>query len=160
MQKLLVITLLVILLFTGCSDAQEYSKYNSDIEILNERYSIIRSDVVEGVFFAEAECCNIAEMCGVDEIPISLDEETLEEIKPVKTKQEAVKTARNILEKHQQKKKAADDVVCEIVYFPKDTVWRFEYASEELIDGTVEGGSWFVAIDGNSGRLIKAWGEE
>ena len=143
MKKLFVIVLLLFLV--GCGNISNNDGINKD-------------DFMSDVVITKIERCSV----DWDQIQfsINLDENVLEEIKPIETNQTAIEVGTKIIEKLHEKGDFSEYVLLSIVYSTEDNVWQFEYSldqrnvdNKELIDC----GGLYVAIDGNKGTLIKAW---
>lgn len=155
-MKKLWITLLLLLFLAGCGKQvrDEYS-----VNIVSDAKSVPNKteETVDGIVMIETEDSMVWDE---DMFFFSLDEDVLEEITPIKTKEDAKEVAIAILEKCHTKGKMTDSALCSIAHFSKDNLWRFEYASKEVAFEMADGSAWYVAVDGDKGNFVKAWTEE
>ena len=147
MKRILSLMLLLIV-FTGCSNAQNSDRPNGD-------------DIMGDV------CITEIEWCGTEweqiQFPIDLNEDVLEEIKPIETDRSAIEVAAAIIEKLHERREFSDYTLISVIHSTEDDVWRFEYSIDQRnmdADDLIDCGCLYVAIDGAEGELIKAWLEK
>lgn len=151
MKKIVSMFLIIILLISGCGETSNDNTTNTsgvtDMEMI---------DFIE------------IEQAGIDwnevEFPISSKEIAIPfNIKSIATKEDAIKIGKAIIENCWDNGKFLDFVLLTIVHSTEDNVWRFDYSIDQRNkkDGTLLlCGGFYVAIDGNNGKVIKAWVEE
>lgn len=138
-----IIPLLLLLIFiTGCSCAPE----NSSLE----------GCAMKDIQFTEIDRFNF-EWDRV-EFPIELGEDALEKVTPINTTEDAVYIATSIIEELHNDGRMSEYILLSVTHSKEENIWCFEYSTE--VDTLVECGGLYVAIDGNEGKLIKAWVEE
>lgn len=147
MKKICPLILLLFLL-AGCSNFSNNSIYKKNVNM-------------KDIHITETK------RCGIEwekiQFPIDLNEDALKQIKPLKTNQGAAEVAKNIIEELHRAGKLSEYILTSITHSTEDDVWCFEYSinqQNEDVDNLIDGGSLYVAIDGNKGALIKAWIEE
>ena len=92
------------------------------------------------------------------EFPIELGEDALEKVTPINTTEDAVDIATSIIEELHNDGRMSEYVLLSVTHSKEENIWCFEYSTD--VDTLVECGGLYVAIDGNEGKLIKAWVEE
>ena len=92
------------------------------------------------------------------EFPIELGEDALEKVTPINTTEDAVYIATSIIEELHNDGRMSEYILLSVTHSKEENIWCFEYSTE--VDTLVECGGLYVAIDGNEGKLIKAWVEE
>ena len=92
------------------------------------------------------------------EFPIELGEDALKKVTPINTTEDAVDIATSIIEELHNDGRMSEYVLLSVTHSKEENIWCFEYSTE--VDTLVECGGLYVAIDGNEGKLIKAWVEE
>lgn len=140
--------ILLLFLFAGCSNFSNNSIYKKNVNM-------------KDIHITETEWCGIE--WEKIQFPIDLNEDALKQIKPLKTNQGAAEVAKNIIEELHRAGKLSEYILTSITHSTEDDVWCFEYSinqQNEDVDNLIDGGSLYVAIDGNKGALIKAWIEE
>ena len=94
------------------------------------------------------------------QFPVNLNEDVLEEIKPIETNKAAITVGTKIIEKLHKKAKYAEYVLIGIVHFTENNIWQFEYSLDQRnvgVEDLIDCGGLYVVIDGNEGTLIKSW---
>lgn len=146
---IVIINMLFLVSFVGCN------------EILNKN-SEKRNMEMQEINFIEIESSGIN--WEQIEFPIDLSEiECLNETKSIESKQDAIKIAKTIIEKCHEKDMFCDYTLLSIIYSKNDNIWRFDYSIDQRSkdkSDLMDCGNLYVAIDGNEGKLIKAWIEE
>lgn len=147
MRKILPLILLLFFL-VGCSNASNSNRLNKD-------------DIMKDVYITEIEWCSIE--WDQIQFPVDLNEDILEEIKPIETNKIAIEIANTIIDEFHKNGKLSEYTLISITHSTEDNVWCFEYSIDqrnEDVDNLIDCGCLYVAIDGNEGELIKAWLEE
>lgn len=143
MKKRLLISFLVLFCIVGCTTKLE-------------------SDSVQEFCFCEEDEQNI--MWDQIQFPVDLKGMgTCDSEQEIKYKQQAQKVAVSILESCQDNGEFLDYVLLSITHFTQDNIWRFEYSIDQRTvqpDDLIDSEGLYVAVDGNTGRLIQAWMEE
>ena len=148
-KVVLIFTLLFLLSFDGCNNTSS----NSDIE---------GSTAMQEINLTETEWCGI----NWDQIEFLVDLseiEFIEETKSIETRKDAIEVATTLIEKCHEIGKFSSYTLLSITHSTKDNVWRFDYSIDQRNkdnENLVDCGCLYVAIDGNEGKLIKAWIEE
>ena len=143
MKKIFLIFLLSSLLsLTGCGI----------VEFVNE---LGGNNSISDVVITETEWCDIE--WDQLEFLIDLEEDVLEEIKPIETREDAIAVGTKIIKKIQQKGRYPGYELVSVCHYTEDNVWLFEYAVNANIKNAIDNGGLLIAVNGTEGRLIKAW---
>ena len=159
-MKKLWITLLLLLFLAGCgkavnTDASVDISVSDDFEGRSIMPKVISREVINGIPIEEVEWDKDVPWFE-GEFFFTPDENVLEVIRPIETRETAIEVAETILAKSQENGKYADSVLSSISYSSETNMWRFLYM---LSDGA-DGGDWVVVVDGNKGSFVKAWAGE
>lgn len=159
-MKKLWIALLLTLFLAGCgkavkTDASVDISVSDDFEGRSIMPKVISREVINGIPIEEVEWDKDVPWFE-GEFFFTPDEDVLEVIRPIETKETAIEVAETILAKSQENGKYADSVLSSISYSSETNMWRFLYM---LSDGS-DGGDWVIVVDGNKGSFVKAWAGE
>ena len=150
-MKRIILLIIFILSLVGCGN-------NSNITTREE------NDLMK-----DSEEVHITEIDRFDvdwdklEFNFKLEESVLKEIEPIDSKQAAIDVGTSIIEEIHRNGKLTDYVLLSITHSTEDNIWCFEYSIDQRNaspEELIECGGLYVAIEGNEGKLIKAWIEE
>ena len=170
-MKKLWIALLLLLFLAGCGKAANNTDANADATVsddfeqgvidLSREYKVVSQEVIDGIPVAEVEWRKDVPWLEGDPF-FTPNEDVLEVIRPIETKETAVEVARAILGKYQEKGKNPEETLDSVKYSSKNNLWCFSYYEQEPdeVDTIMLGGGWCIVVDGNKGSFVKAWIEE
>lgn len=175
-MKKLWIALFLLLFLVGCGKAVNDTSPNTDVPVsdgfedgaidhgvidLSREYTVVSQEVIDGIPVAEVEWCNDVPWLEGDPF-FTPDEDVLEVIHPIGTKETAIEVARAILGKYHEKGKIPEETLDSVKYSSKNNLWCFSYYEPEPdeVDTIMLGGGWCIVVDGNKGSFVKAWIEE
>ena len=150
MRKIiLIIVLLISLGLTGC------------VNMHNENSSNIYNENVE-VNFVEMDYYEI-EFDKI-EFPVNLSEMNFSKSEiSIYTKQDAFEKGNLIIEELHSKGKNKNKGLLSVVHSKQNNMWCFYYSTDQRNKSQEEWIAYdalYVAVDGNSGKIIMAWAEE
>ena len=114
---------------------------------------------MEKVEFSEIESLGI----DWDEIGLPVDPKEVilpANVNSISTKEDAIIIGQAIIENHWNNNRLLDHVLISVVHSTKDNIWFFEYSIDQRdknVEELMECGGFYVAIDGNTGEIVKAW---
>lgn len=147
MKKILcIIIVALIVTLAGCGGTDEYGlpkpvKTIRGVEIYKHKEKKVDLDEID--FYSD-----------LNDIGFSKSE------KPIRTSRYAVSVGELILEKYQQQGYMKGQVLLSVGHSKKDNRWYFTYTigrEEDELREPIEGGLFCVAIDGDTGNVLKAW---
>lgn len=151
MKKLIIfiIPLMIGIGLIGCDNMDTQDSSNADIK--KEEINFVERDYYE-IDFDDIE------------FPVDLSDIVLPET-PIHTKEDAIKVGQTIIDERHRNGKSIDEELQSIVHSKQDNMWRFEYGPHELVSTTSDNitvinfydDALYVAVDGDTGKLIKAW---
>lgn len=151
MKKLIIfiIPLMIGIGLIGCDNMDTQDSSNADIK--KEEINFVERDYYE-IDFDDIE------------FPVDLSDIVLPET-PIHTKEDAIKVGQMIIDERHRNGKSIDEELGSIVHSKQDNMWRFEYGPHELVSTTSDNitvinfydDALYVAVDGDTGKLIKAW---
>ena len=118
-------------------------------------------DTMENIAFFETNQLSIK--TGQIEFPFTFSKDISEELRPVDSKQTSVTIGKMLLESLHRKGIYLEYVLLSITHSKNDNVWCYCYSIDQRevnVDDLIDCGAFYVAINGDSGEIIKAWSEE
>ncbi len=96
------------------------------------------------------------------EFPVDINIEELlgEKICDIKTPKKAYHLGQKIIGQMHKNGKLETSELIGIIHFQKNNVWLFEYSNNLKRDPDYISGGFYIAIDGENGKVIAAWTEE
>ena len=134
-------------------------------ENMNDTSNMIseKAQNMRGPDFVEIEWTTI----NWDQIEFPIEQKKIEipsDVKSIKTKEEAIVIGEAIIENCWKNNKHLDYALLAVIHSIKDNIWRFEYSVDQRDknddDEVLLCEVFYVAMDGNDGKIIKAWVEE
>ena len=147
MRRILSLILYMFLL-VGCSNVAN-------------RNNISENDIMEDVYITEIEWCSIA--WNQIQFPIDLGEDVMKGVASIDTNQMAVDVGKNIIEELHRNGKLSEYTLISVTHSTEDNMWCFEYSMDQRnmdLGSLIDCGGLYVAVDGNTGTLVKAWLDE
>lgn len=152
MKKLIIfiIPLMIGIGLIGCDNMDTQDSSNADIK--KEEINFVEMDYYE-IDFDQIE------------FPFDLNDIDFDET-PIHTKDEAVETGQKIMKELHKNGKCIDQELLSILHSKQNNMWCFSFSTpQELVSTTSDNktiillydDTLHVAVDGNSGILIKAW---
>jgi len=153
MKKIAAALLLATMLLSGCKVSTGSEGRPNEVPNTNEASNM------EKVEFSEIESLGI----DWDEIGLPVDPKEVilpANVNSISTKEDAIIIGQAIIENHWNNNRLLDHVLISVVHSTKDNIWFFEYSIDQRdknVEELMECGGFYVAIDGNTGEIVKAW---
>lgn len=153
---IILLSCFVILIFSGCSSPTESPISTAD-SVSEKEVSATDSDKVDismqKITYIEKDVCTID--WNQVEVPVDKSRPGYpKNTDPFDTKEEATEIGQSIIENYHALGKIPNYELLYISHYVQDNIWVFEYAIDNI---WVEADVFYVAMNGNTGEIIKVW---